>query len=90
MTAEEYVQKTEQLAEEYMKTDEYKEEHDAQKLVEVEDILIESLVKKLELVREKEFYKAKAEWERARVYKAWEDNPEKRDKLAYTKYWRQK
>jgi protein tyrosine/serine phosphatase len=89
MTAEEYVQKTEQLAEEYMKTDEYKEEHDAQKLLEVENILVESLVTKLALIREKEFYKAKAEWERARVYKAWEDNPEKRNKLAYTKYWRQ-
>ena len=74
--------------EEYMKTDEYKEEHDAQMLFEVKEML-RSMVALEKMVNEINFYKAKAEWERARVYKAWENNPEKRDKLAYTKYWRQ-
>ena len=82
MTSEEY----EMTPEEYMKTDEYKKEHDAQLIKETKEIL------KLMIqhnIREVEFYKAKAEWERARVYKAWEGNPERRDKLAYTRYWRQ-
>jgi len=74
--------------EEYMKTDEYKREHDAQMLFEVKEML-RSMVALEKMVNEINFYKAKAEWERARVYKAWEGNPERRDKLAYTKYWRQ-
>jgi len=70
----------------YMKTEQYKREHDAQMLEEMKGLLREMIKHN---IREVEFYKAKAEWERARVYKAWEGNPEKRDKLAYTKYWRQ-
>ena len=38
--------------------------------------------------QELDFYKERFEWERARVYKAWKDNPEAKEKLAYTKRWR--
>jgi len=69
---------------EYMKTDQYKEEHDNQTLKEMKDILRGMVNNRQEV----NFYKAKAEWERARVYKAWKGNPERREELAYTKYWR--
>jgi len=41
-----------------------------------------------ELISERNFYKERFKWERARVYKAWKDNPEVRSKLAYTRRWK--
>ena len=41
-----------------------------------------------QLQRERNFYKARFEWERARVYKAWENNPEIKRKLAYKRRWK--
>jgi len=64
--------------EEYMETKQYEDEHDAQTIEEVKDKLKEMI----------SFYKEKSEWERGRVYKAWRDNPEVREQLAYTKRWR--
>ena len=34
------------------------------------------------------FYKERFEWERARVYKAWHNNPEVKKKLAYKRRWK--
>ena len=42
----------------------------------------------IEVKAERDFYKSRFEWERARVYKAWKDNPEVRSKLAYTRRWK--
>ena len=41
-----------------------------------------------QLRAERDFYKARFEWERARVYKAWRNNPEARHKLAYKRRWK--
>ena len=41
-----------------------------------------------QLQKERDFYKARFEWERARVYKAWENNPEIKHKLAYKRRWK--
>ena len=41
-----------------------------------------------QLRAERDFYKARFEWERARVYKAWENNPEIKHKLAYKRRWK--
>ena len=41
-----------------------------------------------QLQKERDFYKARFEWERARVYKAWENNPEIKRKLAYKRRWK--
>ena len=38
---------------------------------------------------ERDYYKQRFEWERARVYKAWHNNPEVRNKLAYKRRWKQ-
>jgi hypothetical protein len=42
----------------------------------------------LDAISQRDFYKERFKWERARVYKAWKDNPEVRDKLAYTRRWK--
>jgi hypothetical protein len=52
------------------------------KLVNVEDD-IEAII------AERDFYKARFEWERARVYKAWKDDPWARRRLAYKRRWKQ-
>jgi hypothetical protein len=38
---------------------------------------------------QRDYYKERFEWERARVYKAWHNNPEVRNKLAYKRRWKQ-
>jgi hypothetical protein len=40
-------------------------------------------------IAERDFYKARFEWERARVYKAWKDDPWARRRLAYKRRWKQ-
>ena len=40
-------------------------------------------------IAERNYYKERFEWERARVYKAWHNNPEVRNKLAYKRRWKQ-
>ena len=41
-----------------------------------------------QLRAERDFYKARFEWERARVYKAWRNNPEAKHRLAYKRRWK--
>jgi hypothetical protein len=43
----------------------------------------------LQVAIERDFYKARFEWERARVYKAWKDDPWARRRLAYKRRWKQ-
>ena len=43
----------------------------------------------LQVTIERDFYKARFEWERARVYKAWKDDPWARRRLAYKRRWKQ-
>jgi len=45
--------------------------------------------KLIQVTAERDFYKARFEWERARVYKAWKDDPWARRRLAYKRRWKQ-